>query len=219
MNETLRDRVNRAKARWLKTVMYSKQLQSTQKVFAYVVFDCLNCVTLDAWPAQSTSASWMGCSIKTVQRAADALEAAGYIAVARSRFRNVNNRYAPVFVSGDLDVFVPPDGQPCPQPVDDGGCQSSLSIHIKPASAGGQRKSNNNERISKYKRAERGRWEQELSKVLGPNGNEIIDRLATIDDAVVERLCRALCDGQLGSRELEAARLAAYQTPDLRKIW
>jgi Helix-turn-helix domain len=218
MTETLRDRVNRAKARWLKTVMYSK-LKSTQKVFAYVVFDCLNCVTLDAWPAQSTSASWMGCSIKTVQRAADALEAAGYIAVARSRFRNVNNRYAPVFVPGDLDVFVPSDGQPRPQPVDVSDRQSSLSIHIKPTSAGGRWKPSSTQRISKYKRAERGHWEQELSKALGPNGSEIIDRLAMIDDAVVERLCRALCDGQLGSRELEAARLAAYQTPDLRKIW
>jgi len=40
---------------------------------------------------------------------------------------------------------------------------------------------------------------------------DLLGKLASIDDRIVADLCRALCDGELGPRELEAARLAARQ--------
>ena len=46
LGETLRTCVNRAKARWLKRVMYKSTASSTGKCFAYSVADHLNCVAL-----------------------------------------------------------------------------------------------------------------------------------------------------------------------------
>ena len=40
---------------------------------------------------------------------------------------------------------------------------------------------------------------------------EVLARLAAIDDAIVDRLCRAWAKGVLGERDLAAARLAAEQ--------
>jgi hypothetical protein len=49
--ESLRTRVNRAKARWLKRVMYQTPASSTGKCFAYSVVDHLNCSRWIAGPA------------------------------------------------------------------------------------------------------------------------------------------------------------------------
>src|SRR4029077_16909568 len=69
--ETLYQRVSRMRARWLKRVMYSSDASSTEKCLAYAVFDHLNCVTLDCWPAQRRLAELLGFeSVKTIQRAA-----------------------------------------------------------------------------------------------------------------------------------------------------
>src|SRR4051812_449650 len=48
--EPLYKQVARAKARWLRRIMYGSVATSTEKCFAYAVADHLNCVTLDAWP-------------------------------------------------------------------------------------------------------------------------------------------------------------------------
>src|ERR1700694_1287413 len=64
--ETLYKRVPRAKARWLRRVMYGTVATSTEKCFAYAVADHLNCVTLDAWPGQLRLAQFLRFkSIKT----------------------------------------------------------------------------------------------------------------------------------------------------------
>jgi hypothetical protein len=47
--------------------------------------------------------------------------------------------------------------------------------------------------------------------MLGDGGIELLFKLGAIDDAIVERLCRAHAAGALGERELIAARLAAQQ--------
>src|SRR5437588_8825339 len=73
--EPLFTRVARAKARWLRRVMYGTVATSTEKCFAYAVADHLNCVTLDAWPGQARLAQLLGFkSVKTIQRAAAALQ-------------------------------------------------------------------------------------------------------------------------------------------------
>ena len=105
------------------------------KVFAYVIYDCLNCVTLDAWPAQSTIAKRMRCSVKTVHRAADGLEQKKFVLIVRSRLRDVNNRYAPIFSPGDLDIIVSPASQSCPETVDADVRPSSLSICLESSSS------------------------------------------------------------------------------------
>jgi hypothetical protein len=216
--ETLHRQVSRMKARWLQRVMYSTAIPSA-KVFGFVVCDCLNCVTLDAWPAQRTFAERMRCSTKTVQRSANELEDLGFIKVARSRLRGVNHRYAPVFLPGDSDVAVRPGGRRRLRTVDPDVHESSSSIHLESVPSRSGEQSEGSKRMSKYRRVERGRWEQELIRAFGSNGSDTLERLSRIDDAIVDRLCRDYCDGLIGEREIEAARLAAHQLPDTRRIW
>jgi pyocin large subunit-like protein len=110
--ESLSDRVNRAKARWLKRVMYESSATSTQKCFAYAMADHLNCVTLDCWPAQPTLARILGRkSIKTAHRAARGLASLGLITSRRNTSGKKGYRYAPVFWSEDMDNSVSKNGQ------------------------------------------------------------------------------------------------------------
>jgi hypothetical protein len=62
-----------------------------------------------------------------------------------------------------------------------------------------------------YRRRERGAIEFKVAGMLGSDGMEILCRLGTVDDAIVERLCRAYVKGALAERELIAAKLAAEQ--------
>jgi hypothetical protein len=62
-----------------------------------------------------------------------------------------------------------------------------------------------------YKPAQRGGWEIKLAEALGTNGQDIVETLSLIDDSAIDRLCRALAEGILGDREIEGARLAAFQ--------
>jgi P27 family predicted phage terminase small subunit len=82
--ESLFERVARAKHRWLKRVMFDRVTNSSEKCFAYLVVDRLNCVTLDCWPSQTTIADQFGWSTKTVHRVADALERRGHLRIVRS---------------------------------------------------------------------------------------------------------------------------------------
>ena len=109
--ETLYDRVTRAKARWLKRVMYQSAATPFQKSLAYAIADHLNCVTLDSWPAQATLSRLLGgvCT-KTLQRASRRLVALGLITINRNGSRI---RYTPVFELGDEDKSVRKGGQDC----------------------------------------------------------------------------------------------------------
>src|SRR5690349_7567511 len=99
--ETLHDAVARAKQRWLKRVMYETTASSTERCLAYTITDRLNCVTLDAWPAQATIAELLGFeSVKTVQRASDRLEELRVLRVNR-RFSSYL-RYRPIFLPVDI---------------------------------------------------------------------------------------------------------------------
>jgi hypothetical protein len=208
--ETFDERVKRAKARWLKRVMYQSEATPFQKSLAYAIADHLNCVTLDCWPAQLTLCRLLGgvCT-KTLQRASSGLAALGLITISRG----AGIRYAPVFQLGDEDKPVQKGGQISPNVEDTDVRESFLEIHLTSDStaavpASGRRGSAEGR---KYRRSERGKVEIELAKFLGSDGFEILARLSSINDAIVERLCRAFACGQLGDRELMAARLAAEQ--------
>jgi Helix-turn-helix domain len=206
--ESLHRRVARCKGRWLKRAMLSTA-SPAQKVFAFFVFDHLNCVTLDAWPSQETIAEYMHCSTKTVRRAAEGLQAISLIHIRRVRVLNHRPRYAPVFTADDWDTGVPPDGQRRAKEADGGVQESTLGIHInKSTSTDRQAKPND---PARYRQAERGRWELELIEALGSGGQEMVETLSLIDDVSIDRLCRSLAEGNLGEREIEDARLAVLQ--------
>lgn len=210
--ETLIDRINRAKARWLKRVMYASSATSTQKVFAYAISDHLNCVTVDCWPAQKTLTRLLGrSSNKTAQRAARGLKALGFITIRSGTRERSGQRYAPVFHSDDWDNSGNGRGRNRAESADTDVPQSSLSIQLKSSSRAFRKAKEGNGVRAPFKPAERGAIEIRLAGMLGPNGFEILGRLEEIDDAIVDRLCRALAEDQLGDRELSAARLAAEQ--------
>ena len=206
--------MNRAKARWFKRVMYESHATSTQKCFAYIVSDHLNCVTLDAWPAQTTTARLLGnTSIKTVQRVAHRLEAIDILVLRRNTSRRSNCRYAPVFLPRDWDDFDPNAGHGCLQKQDNDVTESFLPIHSKSSSteeANRQRKGAPFARLP-FNRKERGALEMEVAGRLGADGWDILARLGMLDDAIIDRLCCALVRDLLGPPELAAARLAAQQ--------
>ena len=212
--EPLRRQIARVKARWLQRVMYS-WARPTEKNFAFVIFDHLNCVTLDAWPSQHTMAERLRCSTKTIKRAAEGLERCLLISVAEC---GRSHRYAPIFNNDDWDIDGQLDGQVCRRVTDENVYQSSSSIHSKSTSIGGRWTERPIGRASKYKAAERGRWETQLAARCGSDGLDILSRLSAIDDGIVENLCRAFCDGELDEQEFETAKLAAKQSSISRGI-
>lgn len=210
--EPLYDRVARAKARWLRRVMYGTLATSTEKCFAYSVAEHLNCVTLDAWPGQARLIQLLGFkSIKTIQRAAFGLQGLKVLTVTCSGKGHF--RYAPTFLPEDEDKVVRPAGH-TGSPAKDKDVQESLLL-IHNSSSPRKRLSDKNDdggdSERHYRRTQRGAIEYQIAAMLGDDGMEILSRLGAVDDAIVERLCRAYAAGALGGRELIAARLAAEQ--------
>jgi hypothetical protein len=210
--ESLSDQVARIKACWLNRVMYASKATSVQKCCAYIVFDHLNCVTLDCWPAQATIARYLGCkSVKTVQRATRGLVKLGLITLKPNPAGKSGYRYAPVFLPEDEDKSVGKSGQSCPKKADTDVRESFLDIHFISSSTeeAGERRKIPPRPKPPFNPRERGAIEIKVAEKLGRDGMEILARLARIDDAIVTRLCRAVAEGSLGDRDLAAARLAA----------
>jgi hypothetical protein len=214
LGETLRTHVNRAKARWLKRVMYETSASSTGKCFAYSVADHLNCVTLDCWAGTPRLVLLLGCKCtKTPQRAARELQRLGVLTIKHcgpGRYR-----YAPTFLAIDSDKIVRARGQTCPPTRDRNVDESLLSILPKSSSSTAVASKGSNGTpcaVSGYDRRQRGIIEISLASRLGPDGINILSRLAAIDDAIIDRMCRAHAAGMIGEPELAAARLAAEQS-------
>lgn len=206
-SDTLKQRVDRAKARWLKRVMYGSRVTSTQKVLAYAIADHLNCVTLDCWPKQTTLVSLLcRVSVKTVQRAGGGLQAKNLIRIRRDPVTPDRLRYSPIFNEGEWNEIVGETGRMRPSTQDRNVLQSILSTRLISSSTALTEES---AAYRRFDRSKRGALELELAEKLGAAGFEILDRLARIDDSIVDRLCRALAANELGERELSAARLAA----------
>jgi hypothetical protein len=208
--ESITDQVKRAKARWLKRVMQHPAATSTQKCLAFTISDRLNCVTLDCWASQETLARDIGHkSTKTVKRASDGL--AELNVISRKRLRRL--RYAPVFCPEDFDKHVSKNGQQRANTLDTDVQESFLVIHSKSSSTAADaeaRKSKTHSGCS-FNPKERGGIEISLAAMFGADGLDILARLASIDGAILDRLCQACADGALSDRDLAAARLAAQQ--------
>lgn len=119
----------------------------------------------------------------------EALEKLQLLAVRRSSIRGASPRYSPVFIPDDWDT----DGQDLRHPwsvkVDKDVQQSSSSIHISlPSPTRGRANEMKVKPTSDYRRSQRGKWEAELSKWLGPDGLEILGKLSLISDGIVENL-------------------------------
>jgi hypothetical protein len=211
--EALYRQVARAKARWLRRIMYGTVATSTEKCFAYAVADHLNCVTLDAWPSQLRLAQYLGFkSVKTIQRAAGGLERLEVLVLTWAGKHQC--RYAPKFLPADEDRNVPTAGQTGPRSKDKDVCQSLLLIHINssdPSKRLSEKSGYGRDSEFQYRRTERGGIEVKIAGMMGDEGMEVLSRLSSIDDSIIERLCRAYAAGALGERELVAARLAAEQ--------
>jgi hypothetical protein len=124
-------------------------------------------------------------------------------------------RYAPVFLPGEKDKIVPARGQTC-SPDRDKNVDESL-LRILPTSSSStavaSKGSDGTPRaVSGYDRRQRGAIEIRLASMLGSDGTDILGRLAAIDDAIIDRMCRAYAAGMIGEPELAAARLAAEQS-------
>lgn len=113
LNKPIKKRVARAKALWLSRVMYCEELGSSAKVFAFIVADLLNCVTLDAWPGQVRCARQLGMCSKTIGRWATELQTAGFIHIRHVPYSR-KNRYAPAF-DPEEDNIVRAVGHDCGQ--------------------------------------------------------------------------------------------------------
>lgn len=192
--------------------MYDDRLNATEKCLAYLVADRLNCVTCDCWPAQSTIATWLGvASLRTVQRAARSLQRLGYLTIKPRVDGTPGYRYAPTFSSDDMDIAAGKKRQACPDDADTVVTESSSGIRLKSSSissSGGNANSGLGVE-QRYRRSQRGQIELLVADLLGKDGIQVLTCLASIDDAIVERLCRAHVEHSLSRRELEAARLAA----------
>lgn len=202
--------VARMKARWLRRVIYGSAASSSQKCFAYAVFDHLNCVTLDCWPSQERLAKLLGfVSVKTVQRAAQGLEDLHLLTISGGGRKGY--RYAPIFLPEDEDNPVPSSGRIRPVLPDKSVSESFLRIRPnRPASTAAKEEQLRDLGFD-YQPRQRGAIELQIAERLGANGMEILGKLSALDDWIVERLCRAHAAGQLGEREINAARLAADQ--------
>lgn len=201
--------VGRAKARWINRVMRARHLTPTAKCLAYWICDHLNCVTLDCWPSQSRLAEVLStCCTKTVSRASQCLETAGFLIVTRQTGKRAPLRYSPNFEPGDWDTNVSNSGPPCPKDPDTDVAQSFLSIQSKSFSKVGLPTS---EPSLGYRLSHQGAFEKEIASRLGTDGWEILQQLASLDDAIVARMCKAQATGVLSDRDLVAAKLAAKQ--------
>lgn len=204
--ESLSVAVSRAKARWLKRVMFESAATDVQKCFAYVVFDHLNCVTLSCWPTQERVAQLLGKeSPKSVQRAANGLVTLKLLEIRKGS--DGKRHYAPVFLPSDWDNNDNRNGQACPRPADKNVQESSLS---NPPQVSAPTTTRSFVPAS-YDRRQRGALEVRLAAKFGSDGLDVLAKLAKYQDGTVDRLCSAEAAGSLTERDLAAARLAAEQ--------
>jgi hypothetical protein len=204
----------RLKEEWLKHVMMIGALVPSYRVIAYFMTDSLNWATMDCWRSHQTLADLAGTSPKTVQRTTMLTEEKNLITVYRRVGRSQPLRYAPMYLVGSsLDSAVDASGRQCPAGMDTGVHQSFLGIQFESSEEGLPKEDYEGvffpKRLS-FNLAERGRIETELATIMG--GFDVLLRLAAIHDDIVTRLCEAHVTGQLGYRQIKAAKLAANQT-------
>jgi len=190
-------------------------LVPSHRVLAYFVTDSLNWATMDCWPSHQTMAGWAGTSTKTVQRTTLLMEDKTLMAVYRRNGSSHPLRYAPVYlVEATSDTEVARTGRPRPPGLDTGVHQSSLvtpfESSVEDRLPKEESKGVSVQRRLSFNLAERGRLECEIAPLLG--GIDVLLRLAAIHDDIVTRICEAYLRGDLGERQIKAAKLAAKQS-------
>jgi hypothetical protein len=161
-------------------------------------------------------AGWAGTSTKTVQRTTLLMEDKTLMAVYRRNGSSHPLRYAPVYlVETTSDTEVPRTGRRRPPGLDTGVHQSFLVTPFQSSVEDGLPKEENKKGVFvrnylSFNLAERGRLESKVAPLLG--GIEVLLRLAAIHDDIVTRICEAYLRGDLGERQLKAAKLAAKQS-------
>jgi hypothetical protein len=205
----------RLKEEWLKRMMMIGALVPSHRVLAYFVADSLNWATMDCWPSHQTMADWAGTSTKTVQRTTSLMEDKTLMAVYRRNRSSHPLRYAPVYlVETTSDTEVARTGRRRPPGLDTGVHGSSLVTPFESSVEAGLPKEESKgvpvQKCLSFNLAERGRLEFEIAPLLG--GIDILLRLAAIHDDIVTRICEAYLTGNLGERQIKAAKLAAKQS-------
>jgi hypothetical protein len=202
------------KEEWLKRIMMIGALVPSHRVLAYFVTDSLNWATMDCWPSHQTMADWAGTSTKTVQRTTLRMEDKTLMAVYRRNGSSHPLRYAPVYlVETTSDTEVARTGHRCSPGLDTSVHESFLETPFESSVEDGLSKEES-KRVSvqkylSFNLAERGRVESEIAPLLG--GIDVLLRLAAIHDDIVTRICEAYLTGNLGTRQIRAAKLAAKQ--------
>jgi hypothetical protein len=190
-------------------------LVPSYRVLSYFVADTLNWATMDCWPSHQTFADLAGTSPKTVQRATLLMEKRNLMAVYRRKGSSHPLRYAPVYLVGtSSDTEVARTGHPRPPRLDTGVHESFLAIPFESSVEDGLPKEETKgvsvQKCLSFNLAERGGLEAEIAPLLG--GIDVLLRLAAIHDDIVTRICEAHRTGQLGERQIKAAKLAAKQS-------
>src|SRR4051794_26345135 len=94
----------------------------------------------------------------------------------------------------------PKKSQFCPEVPDRNDRESFLVIHpiesFPTATTGGQQP------LKRCALQQRGELEVKVAAMIGVDGWEVLGRLGSHDDQVVQRLCQAFADGLLGIREI-----------------
>jgi hypothetical protein len=204
----------RLKEEWLKRMMMIGALAPSRRVLAYFLADSLNWATMDSWLSHQTMGDLAGTSTKTVQRTVWLLEDKTLLAVYRRSGSSHPLRYAPVYlVKSATDNEVRESGQSAQPALDTGVHESFLQTRLKSEQDGLPKKESKRGSFKSslsFNLAERGRIERDVAPLLG--GIDVLCRLAAIHDDVITRICEAYVRGDLGERQIKAAKLAAKQT-------
>lgn len=204
---------NREKMQWLNAISLECEVKSTAFRIAYLIADHQNRTTGFAWPSLARLAEKICMTKKSVHRAVDQLEEAGWLDVKRKA--NCSNRYRMRWPPGRTplpapkerkeDTNVPLDRQRYPSGRDANVSRTYLINQPKTFSSGlggGKHGGRFNDR---------GMYEAEIIRRFGPDIIELFQRLEEIKPTAVEDLCRKEKSGTLTHIDIAAARLAVRQ--------
>jgi hypothetical protein len=203
------------------------RLSSSARLVGIFLLGRVNRVTGYAWPASSTVAANLGLALRTVKNATAALERLGYFRIERN-VRGSSNHYFPCFersanlashsnVERSAEITREggkkereKDAKNVPQSLLTNSLKTPSTEHPSLTMPCGTAESFQRQQGSEL-RARRGdeRLERELSQSFGPDGDEILGKLYSMDGGLPYfRLIAAARRGEVSQRDLHAARLA-----------
>ena len=92
-----RGSIAKHKFAWIERILIDQEITHLAFRVAVLISKYLNLTSGDAWPSQPRLAADLGVTTRGIQKALDALVAAGYLAVEVSKGRSLTNRYRPIF--------------------------------------------------------------------------------------------------------------------------